>query len=133
MRRFLLCENRHMTDARQELGKIGEELAVVELQRRGYAITARRYRTPCGEIDIVCDHEGVLVFVEVKARADAEFGTAAEAVTPWKQRRIAKMAVDFLARHRLNDRPCRFDVVAVDVSGAATTVDVYTHAFDALE
>ena len=42
-----------MTIARQILGKLGEDLAVEELERRGYAITARRYRTPSGEIDIV--------------------------------------------------------------------------------
>ena len=57
-----------MTLARQILGKLGEDLAVAELERRGYAITARRYRTPSGEIDIVCDHSGVLVFVEVKTQ-----------------------------------------------------------------
>ena len=120
-----------MTDARQELGKIGEELAVVDLQRRGYAITARRYRTPCGEIDIVCDHEGVLVFVEVKARADAEFGTAAEAVTPWKQRRLTRMAKDYLTREQVSNRPCRFDVVTVMFDQPEPVIEVYVNAFDA--
>ena len=121
------------TDNRQSLGQSGEDLACSELGRRGYAILARRYRSRFGEIDIVARSNQTIVFVEVKTRAGDEFGGGAAAVTPWKQRRIAKMAVDFLARHRLNDRPCRFDVVAVDVSGATTTVDVYTHAFDALE
>ena len=73
-----------MTLARQQLGRIGEELAVAELERLGYAILERRYRTRCGEIDIVADEAGTLVFVEVKARATAEFGTAAEAVTRQK-------------------------------------------------
>ena len=121
------------SDARQSLGELGENLACDELRRRGYAILERRYRTRYGEIDIVARDGDVTVFVEVKTRTGTGFGDGAEAVTPWKQRRIAKMAVDFLARHRLNDRPCRVDVVAVDVSGAATTVDVYTHAFDGLE
>jgi len=112
------------------LGESGEDLACAELQRRGYAILERRYRTRYGEIDIVARDGEVTVFVEVKTRDGNDFGDGAEAVTPWKQRRIAKMAVDFLARHRLHDRPCRFDVVAVDVSGGTTKVDIYTHAFD---
>ena len=120
-----------MTFARQILGKLGEELAVEELERRGYAITARRYRTPCGEIDIVCDQAGVLVFVEVKTRADAEFGTAAEAVTPWKQRRLTRMANDYLTRERVVDRPCRFDVVTVMFDRIDPVIEVYVNAFDA--
>ena len=120
-----------MTFARQILGKLGEELAVEELERRGYAITARRYRTPCGEIDIVCDHSGVLVFVEVKTRADAEFGTAAEAVTLRKQRQLTRMACDYLARERIVDRPCRFDVVTVMLDGPLPVIEVYENAFDA--
>jgi putative endonuclease len=120
-----------MTLARQKLGKIGEDLAVGELERRGYAITARRYRTPCGEIDIVADCEGVLVFVEVKARADAEFGTAAEAVTRWKQRRLTRMANDYLTRERIVNRPCRFDVVTVMFDHPDPVIEVYENAFDA--
>jgi len=117
-------------NGRQLLGILGENIACAELTQRGYAILERRYRTRYGEIDIVARDGEVTVFVEVKTRDGNDFGDGAEAVTPWKQRRIAKMAVDFLARHRLHDRPCRFDVVAVDVSGGTTRVDIYTHAFD---
>ena len=102
-----------MSYARQELGLLGEKLAVEELERKGYAIVARRYRTPCGEIDIVAEDAGTLVFVEVKARANGEFGTAAEAVTRWKQRRLVRMAQDYVTREGVVDRPCRFDVVAI--------------------
>jgi putative endonuclease len=99
---------------RQTLGKLGEDLACRELTRRGYAILARRYRTRFGEIDIVAEDAGVVVFVEVKARRTTKCGSAAESVPSWKQRRIAAMALDYLARTgRLNDR-CRFDVVAID-------------------
>jgi putative endonuclease len=119
-----------MTFARQALGRIGEELAVEELEARGYAILDRRYRTRCGEIDIVADDGGTLVFVEVKARADVEFGTAAEAVTPWKQRRLVRMARDYLTRHAVADRPCRFDVVAIMLDGPEPMIEVFRHAFD---
>ena len=77
-----------MTMQRQTLGKWGEDCAVRELERRGYAILARRYRTRHGEIDIIADHQGTLVFVEVRARATAEFGRAAETVTDAKKRKV---------------------------------------------
>ena len=114
-----------MTIARQILGKSGEQAAVAELERRGYAILDRRYRTARGEIDIVARDGDTVVFVEVKVRETAECGTAAEAVTCQKQRRLAYMACDYLARHHLMDQPCRFDVVAID----AGVVTVYPDAF----
>ena len=121
-----------MTMRRQELGILGENLAVEELTRRGYAILDRRYRTRYGEIDIVAEDQGTIVFVEVKAREDMTFGTAAEAVTRNKQRKVASRAVEYLSREHVTDRPCRFDVVAIDYAGKPEqTITVYAHAFDA--
>jgi putative endonuclease len=117
-------------DRRQSLGKTGEDLACAELERRGYAILARRHRSRFGEIDIIASSGGDIVFVEVKARAGDVFGGGAAAVTAWKQRRIAQMALDYLSRHRLHDRPCRFDVVTVDLSAIKPKVVVYERAFD---
>ena len=116
-------------DGRQALGKTGEDLACAELRRLGYAILARRYRTRYGEIDIVARHDEAIVFVEVKARTRDEFGGGAAAVTAWKQRRIGRMAADFLARRHLFDCPCRFDVVTVEWCGGRPQVEVYAHAF----
>ncbi|MEO7274373.1 MAG: YraN family protein [Vicinamibacterales bacterium] len=127
-----------MTAHRQKLGKTGEDLAVAELEARGYAILARRYRTRHGEIDVVARERDTTVFVEVKARTSREFGGGADAVTAWKQRRLVSMASDYLVRHRLTERPCRFDVVAVDVPAAGEptgaggpAVTIYRNAFDA--
>ena len=121
-----------MTVHRQELGIIGEELAAATLSARGYAILERRYRTRHGEIDIIAEHQGTLVFVEVRARATAEFGRAAETVTDAKKRKVTAMAVDYLARHHIANRPCRFDVVAVDdAMSPKPEITVYPGAFDA--
>ena len=121
-----------MTIARQQLGKLGEDLAVGALVARGYAILDRRYRTRHGEIDIVAEDRGTIVFVEVRARASGEFGRAAESLTPAKQRKVTAMAVDYLARRHLTNRPCRFDVVTVDdANGPRPEVTVYPGAFDA--
>src|ERR1051325_4080276 len=120
-----------MTLQRQALGILGEDLACGELRRRGYEILERRYRTRFGEIDIVAREGDYTVFIEVKTREGDEFGGGAEAVTEWKQRRVTQMAVDYIARHNLYDRPCRFDVVVVSMANGASAVEVYPHAFDA--
>ena len=116
-------------DRRHVLGMSGEELACAELQRRGYAILERRYRTRAGEIDIVARDRGTIVFVEVKTRTGGAFGGAAAAVTAWKQRRVAHLALEYLSRHRLHPCPCRFDVVAIDVDAEMPRVTVYANAF----
>ena len=120
-----------MSRARVVLGKIGEDLACRELERRGYAIVARRYRRRCGELDIVARDGATMVFVEVKARDGRLFGGAAEAITALKRRRITAIALDYLVRHHLSDCPCRFDVVSIHVEGDRPVIDVFQNAFDA--
>jgi putative endonuclease len=116
---------------RQLLGKLGEELACRELERRGYAILARRYRSRFGEIDIVCRHRGAVVFVEVRARKTARAGLAAESIGPRKRRRIAAMALDYLAWSGQVGARCRFDVVTIDGLGhGPTTTRIFESAFD---
>jgi putative endonuclease len=121
-----------MSQARISLGKSGEDLACRELERRGYAIIARRYRVRSGELDVVARDGSTMVFVEVKTRAGRMFGEAAEAVTPLKQLRMTRLAEEYLVRHHLTDCPCRFDVVAICVEGGKTEVEVVQNAFDAL-
>jgi len=120
-----------MSHARQSLGKHGEDLACRELERRGYAIVARRYRTRGGEIDIIARDGRTLVFVEVKARESRAFGAAAEAVTAFKQRRITDLALDYMMHHHLTDCPCRFDVVSIHLDSGDPIVEIFQNAFDA--
>ena len=109
----------------------GEDLACAELERRGYEILARRVRCRRGELDIVARDGQTVVFVEVKTRRTASHGSAFEAVTPAKQRVIRALAERYLMARRWMGRPSRFDVVAVDLSGAEPRVDVLRAAFDA--
>jgi putative endonuclease len=102
---------------RQSLGKLGETLACDELRRRGYSILATRHRTRFGEIDIVSMRDGRVAFVEVKARKSSRHGGAVEAVSAPKRRRIAAMALDYLAYTGRLDSPCSFVVVAIDHVG----------------
>jgi putative endonuclease len=130
MARVLLGSSR-MTHQRVALGKTGEDLACRELERRGYAILARRYRQRVGELDIIAKDGATLVFVEVKARDGHEFGEAAEAVTPYKRRRITRLAIDYMMRNHITDCPCRFDVVSIHYDAGRPTVDIFQNAFDA--
>ena len=122
-----------MTQKRQALGKDGENLACAELEARGYAILERRYRTGHGEIDVIAKDGDTLVFVEVRRKSAEAYGTAAESVTRDKQRRIIRMAVDYLARADLVDRcAVRFDVVAIDDQPAGPPrLALFVGAFEA--
>ena len=122
----------HLGIDRQARGKRGEDVACAELSRRGYAILARRYRTRLGEIDIVARDGDTTVFVEVKLRTGGDFGGGAVAVDALKQRKVTLMAMDYLVRHRLDDRPCRFDVVAIDAEVNPPHVEVYQNAFESV-
>jgi putative endonuclease len=118
-----------MTQARQQLGQLGEDLACRELENRGHAIIERRYRTDRGELDIVSRHNGVTVFVEVRAKSSDTFGEPAESVDMQKQQRLVTMAMDYVARNRLDDVPCRFDVVAIEAEFDPPRVTVFEDAF----
>jgi len=120
-----------MTMLRLSLGKSGEDLACRELRRRGYEIVARRYRRRGGELDIIARDGATIVFVEVKTRRGRMFGEAVEAVTPYKQRRMSRLAAEYLMRHRLSHCPCRFDVVSIHLDAGGPKVEVFQNAFDA--
>ncbi|MDP2319728.1 MAG: YraN family protein [Acidobacteriota bacterium] len=118
-----------MTFQRQQLGLEGEALAAAELERLGYQILDRRYRSRFGEIDLIAKDGPTVVFVEVKTKTDSRFGDPAEMVTTQKQRRLVSMAEEYVSGHQLHATPCRFDVVAVDASIQPARIKVYKDAF----
>ena len=81
---------------------------------KGYRLRHRNWRGPTGELDLVFDRRGELVFVEVKARSGAAFGGAVAAVGRQKRDAMARTAACYLSRHGLWERPVRFDVVTVE-------------------
>ena len=102
-----------MTDARRTLGAEGERRAARWYEARGYIVLARNWRVREGELDLVVGKGRAVVFVEVKTRRTAAFGSPAEAVTPAKQVRIRKLAMRWLAEADLGPRELRFDVVSI--------------------
>jgi len=115
---------------RKQLGRVGEEAAVRELLRRHYRIIDRNYLCRTGEIDIIAEHNGTLVFVEVKTRSSRSWEDPLEAVTPQKQDRIYRAARHFMAGYRVQPR-IRFDVVSIitDPEGGAPQVSLLENAF----
>lgn len=95
------------------VGRRGEDLAAVFLEKSGFAIIERNFRCKGGEVDIVAREGKTLVFVEVKSRKTLTYGLPQLAVTPFKQRQISKAALTWLARNHKHDSPARFDVIAI--------------------
>jgi len=93
-------------------GDESEEKACRFLKQRGYRILARNWRSRTGEVDIIARDEGILVFVEVKARSGDGFGGPEAAVDRFKQRRIISAALSFMEVTEC-ELPTRFDVVAI--------------------
>ena len=120
-----------MRDRRRLLGDEGEAQAEAYLRRQGFRILGRNVRSPLGELDLIADHEGTLVFVEVKRRRSGAYGGAIEAVDARKRAKLIQLASQYLAQHRLHDRACRFDVVLIqDDAGTGTAVQHIANAFD---
>lgn len=118
-------------DDSKVFGRHGEELAASFLARNGYRILERNYRAASCELDIIAMDGHTLVFVEVKSRRGGEFGSPAESVTPHKQRQMGKAALMYIARHKKENTPCRFDVVGVTAqAGDKPTVEVIKDAFE---
>ena len=100
----------------REKGRFGEQAAADLLVSKGYGIIKRNYYTQSGEIDIIAQKDGVLVFCEVKARRNDEsslqYGRPASAVGKWKQESIAEAAQTYLFEHPTKLLP-RIDVIEI--------------------
>ena len=92
-------------------GQVAESAAEQFLRLKGYRILARNLRSRLGELDLVAESGDIVVFIEVKARRTSVYGGVSYAVSGRKQDRLIRLATQYLAQHRLEDRLCRFDVV----------------------
>jgi len=99
-------------------GQAGEDFAVRWLEQHGFRVENRNWRKRTGELDVIAWEGSTLVFIEVKTRRGAAFGSGAEAVDARKQARMLKAATAFLQRFGARPPACRFDVVVVDATGA---------------
>jgi putative endonuclease len=97
------------------VGQAAEEVACRYLERAGYRLVLRNFRSRLGELDIVAIEQDVLAIVEVRYRSRRDFGGAAASITAGKRMRVARAAQAMLQRHpELAGRSARFDVVEVE-------------------
>lgn len=109
----------HQELNRSTLGALGEQYSAQYLTNQGYEIEALNWRGKTGELDIVARIGTQLVFIEVRTRSSTWLARTSEAVTPSKQRQVARCADEYL-RSRSNDAP-NYDVVRFDVIGVLLT------------
>jgi putative endonuclease len=123
-----------MDSSRRQLnravGTLGEDAAANYLAAQGYRLLERNSRCPAGEIDIIAEERGQVVFVEVKARSPRARFAPEEAVDARKQSRLAAAAKWYLGRFR-DPSPHRFDIVSVhlDERDAVTQIELRIAAF----
>lgn len=117
---------------RQHLGKAGEQLAARHLESNGYSIIQKNFRSKSGEIDLVAERDGVLVFVEVRTRSSTAFGSPEESITESKKRHLIATAYDYLEARQALDNDWRIDLVAVEMDSRGTPirVDVIENAIE---
>ncbi len=111
-----------MTLTPRLLGKEAEAAAEQFLRRKGYRILDRNVRVGRGELDLVARSGETVIFVEVKSRRTTRYGGVWYAVTARKERQLIQLAAQYLARHRLQNQSCRFDVLLYDAGGPGAPV-----------
>ena len=114
----------------RQLGVKGEDLAATFLKRKGYRIAERNYKTPVGEIDIIAEDRGTLVFIEVKTRTDDSFGLPFEAVNSKKREKLRKVALFYLKNRCRKDVPSRFDVLSIRAGDGKSDIEHIVDAFE---
>ena len=108
----------------------GERAALDAYRRRGFRLIARNWRSALGELDLVLEKGGLVVFCEVKARSGSALGGGYEAVTHAKRRKVSALAEAFLAGRRVaDDIRVRFDVASVHVGPSGAVVHLFEDAF----
>jgi len=115
----------------RQLGDLAEDRAADLLAARGYRIITRKFRCRTGEIDIIADDGGTLVFVEVRSRRDDEHGMPYETIDKAKKAHIRKTALFFQLKNGMLERDSRFDCISVLFDGKDNikNMELITDAF----
>jgi len=119
-----------MNKTNREIGYEGEALAEEYLIQHGYTIIQKNYTVKGGEIDIIANEGGYLVFIEVKHHSKADYGTMLEKINLKKQQNIIYTAKVYITQRKLLDCSCRFDVVTIErQSSGEKKVELIQDAF----
>jgi putative endonuclease len=111
-----------------DLGKLGEELAVEFLQKNGFTILETNWTFQKAEIDIIAQKDNVLAVIEVKTRSSIDFGLPQDFVKPKKVQLLVKAANEYVVQNDL-DVDVRFDIIAVMRNGDKFDLEFIKDAF----
>lgn len=118
-----------MFNRKSRLGNIGEDVAIKFFRKKGYKILERNFRTKKGEIDLIAERDGQLVFVEVKTRSSENFGEPVQFVNVAKQKRILAAALFYLTKNKLWHKKVRFDIIGITKKGDNIDIKHEKNAF----
>jgi putative endonuclease len=117
---------------RSDTGQWGEAIAAKHLENKGYVVRVRNWRHDHGELDLIVERDGEIVFVEVRARHGDAFGRPEETLTTRKRAKLIATAEAYLAVHDLFDVQWQIDVIAIDLD-AHNNVTRLEHYENAIE
>jgi putative endonuclease len=120
-------DTRAWAGRKQARGQFGEDKALEHLLTQGFRLLERNYRTAYGEVDLIVERGELLVFVEVRSRADDRVISPEATVDRRKQQRVVLAALDYTTNHCQGGHAIRFDVISL----VGTQVTHIENAFDA--
>ena len=118
-----------MSTNKINLGKKGEELALSYLKSKKFKIIEKNLRSRYGEIDIIANDHGTLVFIEVKTRTSEAFGLPIQGINQKKKEKLRQLAMRYLAEKELTEKEVRFDVLGILQTNKQTKIDYIPNAF----
>ncbi len=111
------------------IGEQAENIALAYLQKQGLVVVSRNYRSYRGEIDLIMQDDTVLVFIEIRYRKSAKYGSALESINAHKQSRIIHTAQSYIQKTQAHYDGYRFDVVTLKPDNGKVGISWIKHAF----
>lgn len=119
-----------MKSYNKDIGSYTENIAATYLLSNGYSILDRNYRNKFGEVDIICQKDNLIIFVEIKSRYTNSFGNPLESVSCHKQKKIILLSKFYILYKKLSDFNIRYDVIEIYLNHLNNTYEV-NHLEDA--
>ncbi len=104
-------------EIRKNTWQKGEQLAALHLRKEGYAIVETNWRCKSGELDIIAEYQGTIIFVEVRSQSSAQkYGAPEESVDHRKRLKVQQISQIYLQQKGKGSSMIRFDVISIDLS-----------------
>lgn len=99
---------------KKDFGKLGEDIAVNYLKNKGYKIIEKNFRTRFGEIDIICEKDNSIIFIEVRTKRNSSLLSPEESITKRKIENYKKLALEYLINSKRKYKNIKFDFLGIE-------------------